>query len=115
MAKNEKKSTASTSGLTTRLFHGRIITSDFFINHWGTVLLVCIMMLVYIRNRYECTIRMETIQQLEQKLEIEETELMRERATYMSRIRESSMTELVNKQNLGLQVQERPPYHIKKD
>ncbi len=97
-----------------RIFHGRVITSDFFIKHWTVVILACGMILVYIHNRYECTTRMEQIQQLERKLEIAETELIRERATYMSRIRESSMTEMVQRLNLGLTVQEQPPYHIKR-
>lgn len=49
--------------------------------------------LIYITNRYQCLTRMEDIRKLEQELEIVETERIRERSTYMSRIRESSMQE----------------------
>ena len=102
-------------GIINRIVSGRIITSDLFIDNWKAVTLACIMMLIYIHNRYECTTRMETIQRLENRLEIAETELMRERSTYMSRIRESSMVELVERHGLRLKVQEQPPYHIKRN
>lgn len=113
MATNKTSSKSQKqSGAITGIFRGRIITSDFFIRHWSVVALVCCMMLIYIHNRYECTTRMEQIQRLEKQLEIDETELMRERATYMSRIRESSMTEMIQRHNLGLKIQEQPPYHV---
>ncbi len=70
------------------------------------------MLLVFITNRYQCLTRMEEIRKLEQTLEVIETERIRERSTYMSRIRESSMQELVDTMNLHLKIQDQPPYKL---
>lgn len=71
-----------------------------------------VMLLVFITNRYQCLTRMEEIRKLEQTLEVIETERIRERSTYMSRIRESSMQELVDTMNLHLKIQDQPPYKL---
>lgn len=68
--------------------------------------------MVYITNRYQCLTRMEEIRKLEHELEIVQTERIRERSEYMSRIRESSMQELVNTMHLNLRVQDKPPYRL---
>ena len=110
MAKKTKKRSRN---LLLRSLHGRILSSDFFVSHWKSVLLAMFMVLIYINNRYQCATRMEHIRRLEQQLEIVETERIREHSDYMSRIRESSMQSLVKKMNLGLAVQDQPPYKIK--
>ena len=71
-----------------------------------------VMLLVFITNRYQCLTRMEEIRKLEQTLEVVETERIRERSTYMSRIRESSMQELVDTMHLHLKIQDQPPYKL---
>ena len=63
--------------------------------------------MVYITNRYQCLTRMEEIRKLEHELEIVQTERIRERSEYMSRIRESSMQELVDTMHLNLRVQDK--------
>ena len=66
------------------------------------------MVLIYITNRYQCLTRMEEIRRLEQELEVVETERIRVRSTYMSRIRESSMQEMVDTMHLNLRIQDKP-------
>ena len=68
--------------------------------------------MVYITNRYQCLTRMEEIRKLEHELAIVQTERIRERSEYMSRIRESSMQELVDTMHLNLRVQDKPPYRL---
>ena len=70
--------------------------------------------MVYITNRYQCLTRMEEIRKLEHELEIVQTERIRERSEYMSRIRESSMQELVDTMHLNLRIQDKPPYKLSK-
>ncbi len=70
MAKKTKK---KNDNILLRTLHGRILSSDFFINHWKSVLLALFMILIYINNRYQCATRMEHIRKLEQRLEIVET------------------------------------------
>lgn len=110
--KTSKK--AKSNGWIQRVFYARFLSSDFFIRNWKSVLLLMVMLLVYITNRYQCLTRMEEIRRLKQELEVVQTEHIRERSRYMSRIRESAMQEMVDTMHLNLRVQERPPYKIKK-
>ena len=98
--------------LLVKLINGRLLSSDFFARHWKSVLLAILMVLIYITNRYQCLTRMEEIRRLEQELEVVETERIRVRSTYMSRIRESSMQEMVDTMHLNLRVQDKPPYRL---
>lgn len=100
--------------LLVKLINGRLLSSDFFARHWKSVLLVILMVLIYITNRYQCLTRMEEIRRLEQELEVVETERIRVRSTYMSRIRESSMQEMVDTMHLNLRIQDKPPYKLSK-
>ena len=100
--------------LLVKLINGRLLSSDFFARHWKSVLLAILMVLIYITNRYQCLTRMEEIRRLEQELEVVETERIRVRSTYMSRIRESSMQEMVDSMHLNLRIQDKPPYKLSK-
>lgn len=113
-ASREKKARKSfTSNILGRALRGRFISTDFFSRHWITVALLVLMFVWYITNKYECQTSMETIQKLEKELEIVRTERIREQSSYMSRIRESSMLQLVRRHRLDLQVQDTPPYKIR--
>lgn len=78
-------------------------------------MLAVAMVMIYITNRYQCLTRMEHIRALEQELEIVETERIRVKSIYMSRIRESSMQEMVDTMHLNLRVQDQPPYRLSKN
>lgn len=95
-----------------RALHGRLLSTDFFRRHWLPELGVVVMLMIYITNRYTCQTQMETIQRLERELEVAKTERIREKSTYMSRIRESRMQQKVDSLRLGLTVQERPPFRL---
>lgn len=110
---SRKKSGGRVTKVVGRAIRGRFISTDFFSRHWITVALLTLMFVWYMTNKYECRTSMETIQLLEKQLEREKTERIREQSHYMSRIRESSMTELVRRNNLDLQVQDTPPYKVK--
>lgn len=113
MAKNkENKKAKNNDSLLLQALHGRILSADFFARHWLKVLVAIVMILVYITNKYQCLTKMETIRALEQELEIVETERVRVRGEYMSRIRESSMTNLVDSMHLDLKIQEQPPFKL---
>lgn len=98
-----------------KALHGRLLSTDFFRRHWLPVLGVVAMLMIYITNRYTCQTQMETIQRLERELEVAKTERVREKSTYMSRIRESKMQHKVDSLRLGLTVQDRPPYRIQQE
>lgn len=113
MAQTNQK-THPKDNLLTRILYGRFLSVDFFSRHWKAIALGMLLIMAYITNRYQCLTRMEEIRRLEQQLEVVETERVRERSTYMSRIRESSMQELVDTMHLNLKIQDQPPFKISK-
>lgn len=90
-----------------RTLHGRIISIDFFRRNWWVVLGVVVMLMVYITNRYTCQTQMERIRTLERELEVAKTERVRAKSAYMSKIRESSIQEMVDSLGLGITVRDR--------
>lgn len=100
------------SSASSRVAHGRVVSSRFFKKYFfQTTFFVC-MVMVYISNRYDCVTGMETITALNSELAIVKTELQSERSAFMSSTRESSMQRLVDTLHLGLGIQERPPYQL---
>lgn len=95
-----------------RALHGRLLDTDLFTRNWLAITLGLIMILLYITNKYACQTKMEEIRELTRQLEVVETEQIRVRSEYMSRIRESAMQELVDSMHLGLHVQQQPPYRL---
>lgn len=91
---------------------GGVISSDFFYRHLVKFFLAVVLILFYISTKYQCQTGMETIKKLENRLEVVKTESIREKAKYMSSIRESSMTALADSIRPGLAVQPQPPFVI---
>ena len=113
-ASRNKKNNADNDSLLLRALHGRLLSTDFFAHNWIKLLMLIVMILIYITNKYQCQTHMEEIRKLTRQLEVLETERVRVRSEYMSRTRESAMQELVDTMHLGLNVQTRPPYRIYK-
>ena len=92
--------------------HGRVLSLDFMRRNWLLVLAVTTMLMIYITSRYTCQTQMERIRTLERELEVAKTERVRAKSAYMSKIRESSIQEMVDSLGLGITVQEQPPYRL---
>lgn len=118
MALLKKKNKTTKAGAEPRtsviqhILHGNVITTDFFVKHWIKVFLVTVIIMISISTKYQCMTSMEEIQRLHQTLNISRTECVRERSEYMSRIRESAMSELVDSLLPGLTSSDQPPYVI---
>ncbi|MDE6489899.1 MAG: hypothetical protein K2L49_01930 [Muribaculaceae bacterium] len=110
--RNETTGNAKDDSLLLKALHGRLLTTDIFARNWLTLLLLIVMVLIYITNKYQCQRSMEEIRDLTRRLEVVETERVRVRSEYMSGIRESAMQHLVDTMHLGLSVQPRPPYRL---
>lgn len=113
--KETRKNRETRDSFMLRALHGRIISTDFFRRNWLVVIAAMVMLMVYITNRYKCQTQMEEIQKLEQELEVAKTERIRAKSAYMSRIRESSMQHTVDSLNLGIMVQDSPPFRVSRD
>lgn len=98
-----------------KILFGGVISSDFFYRHKFKLFIMLVLVMFYISTKYQCQTGMETIRDLKAKLDVVKTESIRERSTYMSRIRESSMTRMADSIQPGLAVQTQPPYVITVD
>ncbi len=94
----------------TRAIHGRLISGTMFTRYWLQIIVILAMMLVYITNVFACRKKMENISRLQDRLSVVQTESMRVRGIYMSRIRESEMRHLLDSINLPLSIQQQPPF-----
>lgn len=92
--------------------YGQVLSLDFFARHWLIIFTALAIIMMYITNKYNTQTKMEEIRALTRELEIVKTERIRVRSSYMSRIRESEMQNLVDSMGLGLSVSEQPPYKI---
>lgn len=98
-----------------RLLYGQVISLDFFKRYWLLIFTALAIVMMYITNKYNTQTKMEEIKALTRELEIVKTERIRVRSSYMSRIRESEMQQLIDSLGLGLGINEQPPYIITLD
>lgn len=108
-----KTNTRSKASLLQRTTFGSIINIDFFLRNWLIVLLVVGLVIFYISGKYMVQTNRAEIKKLEHRLEVVETECIRTRENYMSRIRESNLIEMVDTAHLYLRVQDKKPYKMK--
>ncbi|MCM1521713.1 MAG: FtsL-like putative cell division protein [Muribaculaceae bacterium] len=105
---------AKKQGIGKRMAFGSVISSDFFARHWLPTVIFVIVMVIYITTKFTYRHNIERIAALERQLEIVENEKDRERSSFMSRTRETTMQQMVDSLNLGLRVQPQPPFRIAK-
>lgn len=104
---------ANKDSIFTRALHGRILTGKMFTRYWVQLLVILAMLLVYITNVFAVRSKMEHISRLNDRLAVVQTESIRVRGLYMSRIRESEMRQRLDSLHLPLAVQQQPPFHVK--
>lgn len=92
--------------------YGKTVSVNFFKNNAWLLIIFISIVLALMGVRYKTKTKMEQIKKLEKELVESESDKLREKAAYMSLIRETEMMRLVKKNNLGLIFQEQPPYEI---
>lgn len=115
-AKKESKAKqvalGSASGWLSDLRYGKTVSVNFFkTNAWLLMTFIAVV-LALMGMRYKTKTKMEEIKKLEKELVQSESEKLREKAAYMSLIRETEMARLVSENHLGLIFQEEPPYNV---
>lgn len=111
--KKDKKITGAPARTVRTILRGGVVNSDFFYRHKLKIFLGLVLVMFYISTKYQCQTGMETIQQLQTDLDVVKTETIRQKATYMSRIRESAMSQLADSIRPGLCIQSQPPFQLK--
>ncbi|MCM1293095.1 MAG: FtsL-like putative cell division protein [Bacteroides sp.] len=109
---NTAAKTENSSNILRQVMFGKIVSSDFFARNWVAMLIIVSMILAYTAGKYTCQTKMEQVRRLTSELEIVRAERIRAKSEYMGKVRESAMQKMVDELNLGLTVQEFPPYVI---
>lgn len=102
----------SASNMLRNAWFGKTISVTFFKENAWLLLIFITVVIALMGMRYKTKTKMEQIKKLEKELVQSESDKLREKAAYMSLIRETEMMRLVKKNNLGLIFQEQPPYEI---
>lgn len=95
------------------VFKGRWLSTRFLTKHWGLILAIMVLAMIYITNRYQCLTAMERIQALEKQLNTSNSERIRLKAEYMNSVREKTMLQLINDAGLDLVQRQQPPFKLK--
>ena len=99
-------------GFGKNVISGKLVPIEFLRRYFGGFVLVMLLLLGYIANKFTCQMDMETIKTLKTELARVKTDYVNASASYYSRIRETEMKQLVDSFHLGLQSPECPPYKI---
>lgn len=101
------------SNFFTRTLFGEVVNIDTLMRHWIIVVSVMAFGIFYISGKYMVMTSEREADNLKEELERVETDRIRVRENYMSRIMETSLTGMVDTARLPLHVQDKPVYHIK--
>lgn len=113
MAKPSASDSPKSESFLYRLLHGKLLTGSFFTRYWVWLVFVLAMLLTYITSVFSVRSKMENISRLQDRLAVVQTESIRVRGEYMSRIRESEMRARLDSLGIPLSVQQQPPFHLK--
>lgn len=94
------------------LRYGQSLSIEFFTYNAWILVIVLVAVLSLIGLRYKTKTKMAEIKKLSHKLELAQSDKLREQAAYMSLVRETEMRRLVTEKKLGLIFQEQPPYEV---
>lgn len=111
-ARKKKGIGKAATGMLSDLRQGKTVSVNFFKHNAWLLIAFIAVVLALMGMRYKTKTKMEQIKKLEKELVQSETEKLREKASYMTLIRENEMLRLIEKNNLGLIFQEQPPYEI---
>lgn len=102
----------ATTGFLSDFRYGKTVSVNFFKANAWLLLVFIVIVIALMGMRYKTKTKMEEIKKLEKELVESESDKLREKAAYMSLIRETEMLRLVKLNNLNLIFQEQPPYDI---
>ncbi|MCH5221251.1 MAG: hypothetical protein J1F05_02840 [Muribaculaceae bacterium] len=91
------------------VIQGDAVSSKFFMRHFFPTAFVVLSCIAIIALRFECATSQNTVDRLEQEINVISTEKQKERSRYMTLTRESAMMHLVDSLKLGLTIPDRRP------
>lgn len=108
---NEKKARKRTSWK--EIVGGDILAADFFRRQTKLMVLVMVLVLFYIHNRYACQQQMLEIDRLKKELTDTKYDALTRNSELMERSRQSRIEEYISTRQSDLQTTTTPPYLIR--
>jgi hypothetical protein len=96
------------------ILSGGMLKEEFVIRHTGMILLVVVMLLIHIGNRYACLLKLREIDRLQRELKDVKYESVALSGQLTGSNRQSQIEELVEAQGLDLESAKTPPYILYK-
>lgn len=93
--------------------YGKSISVNFFKKHAWLIIAFITVVVALTGLRYKTKTQLMEITSLKKELHLQESNKLREKAKYMSLIREAEMQRLVNQHQMNLHFQDEPPYELK--
>ncbi len=92
---------------------GDVLDSDFMRRQARLLVLIMVLVIFYINNRYECQKQLIEIDRLEKELTDVKYDALTRKSELMERSRQSKIEEFIKETDSELQIATTPPYLIK--
>ena len=92
---------------------GDILATDFFRRQTKLIVLIMVLILFYIHNRYDCQQQLIEIEQLKKELQDAKYDALTRSSELLERSRQSRIEEYISVKESDLQTATHPPYLIK--
>ena len=114
MAKSEKKKDKKKRGnRLSSILGGYILANDVFRKQWKLRVLIMVLILFYIDNRYSCQQQLIELDKLKVELTDVKYDALTRSSELMEKSRQSKIQEYIEKKHSDLQISTTPPYLIK--
>jgi hypothetical protein len=96
------------------ILSGGILKEDFVVRHTRMIILIVILLVLFIGNRYTCLIKLREIDRLQRELHEVKIESIHISGQLTGRNRMSQIEQLVKSQGLEIESAKTPPYILHK-
>ena len=96
------------------ILSGGILKEDFVVKHTYMIMLIVILLVVFIGNRYTCLLKLREIDRLQKELQDVRNESIQISGQLTGHNRMSQIEQLVQSQGLKLESAKTPPYILHK-
>ena len=111
----EKKSTSPKHMSIKSILGGDILANDFFKRQTSLLILIMVLTILYINNRYECQQEMIEIDRLKKELTDIKYDALTRSSELMEKSRQSRIEEYISTEESHLETATSRPFSIKKD
>lgn len=113
--KKEKKSASPKHMSIKSILGGDILANDFFKRQTSLLILIMVLTILYINNRYECQQEMIEIDRLKKELTDIKYDALTRSSELMEKSRQSRIEEYISTEDSHLETATSRPFSIKKD